>query len=328
MTRKHHRHLLPGEPLGAEVRRLLFAELSGAVRKLKSGDPPDDEAIYAARKSIKRLRSTLRLVRRGIGNDVFRAWNNRLRDASHTLGLARERAALLAIAEHLVSLATAPDGPSRATAVRLVRLAGLHGEATADAVATAAAASDVAEDLDALCREVLPWRASADGKVIETGLLTAYARGAKDLREGLETGDTETLHEARKRVVHLRYQLEAISSAWPRPIKAFLREAQELREVLGDFNDLTELVKAIEDPASPLHAVPRCGDWLALAAGECDRLKAAVRERGVLVFAEEPAAFAARHRAYWQAASQKAIARRTAAAQDVALSKERETESA
>lgn len=315
MSSKRHRLLVPVEPLGAEVRRLVFTELSGAVTRLQSGNPPDDAAIYAARKSIKRLRSMLRLVRRGTGEDAFGEWNTRLREAAHALGLARERAALVEIAKHLAGLATAPDAPSQATAARLVKLAGMHGQATADDVATAEAASRVTRDLSLLSREILPWRASSDGRVIETGLLTAYGRGAQDLASGLETGDADMLHEARKRVVHLRYQLDAISSAWPRPIKAFVREAQGLREVLGDFNDMTELTRAIKDPGSTLHSVPRRADWLGLAAAECLRLKGEIRARGALVFAEMPDAFASRHKAYWQAASQQAVTARADAAQ-------------
>ena len=46
------------------------------------------------------------------------------------------------------------------------------------------------------------------------------------------------LHELRKRVIVHRYQMELVAPLWPRMTKAWIAEAQRLRERLGSQHDL------------------------------------------------------------------------------------------
>src|SRR5687768_1209611 len=81
--------------LAFEVRRVAAERLDHALEQLGPGLSEDPaEAVHAARKDIKKTRSLLRLVRQSIGDDRFRAENDRLRAAAHNLARARESDAL------------------------------------------------------------------------------------------------------------------------------------------------------------------------------------------------------------------------------------------
>ena len=73
------------------------------------------------------------------------------------------------------------------------------------------------------------------------GMTRVYARARRLADKGLESADPAVLHEARKSVIHLRYQLDMLEPIWPALVGAWVKELQRLREVLGDFNDLCEL---------------------------------------------------------------------------------------
>ncbi|MEO1200989.1 MAG: CHAD domain-containing protein [Pseudomonadota bacterium] len=142
---------------------------------------------------------------------------------------------------------------------------------------------------------------------MRAGLATAHGRGVELLREAFATSDAETLHDARKRVVHLRYQLEALMPAWPKYLKSMMREYQTLREHLGDYNDLVNLEAAIGDPTSPLFRTPRRDDWLSYAATRRAQLIRRARNLADRLYAETTDAFTLRIVAYWEAGAREAV---------------------
>src|SRR4029434_3598918 len=94
-----------------------------------------------------------------------------------------------------------------------------------------------------------------DMELFVAGMTRVYARARRLVDKGLSSADPAILHEARKSVIHLRYQLDMLEPIWPALITALVKELQRLREVLGDFNDLCEMETLINDPASPLSKV-------------------------------------------------------------------------
>ncbi len=292
----------PAIPLTDSIPALIDSELANALAALTSGNPPEDKAVYAARKTIKRLRSIVRLARPGLGTEQFRLWNADLRDLGRLLAGSRDRAALVETAMELASRATGPDMPSRASATRMIRLTHEHGLTLAGAADTADAARQGAETLASLRERGFTWRKMSGKRLLTRSLSTTHGRGRLLLDQAFATDDPEALHEARKRVVHLRYQLEALTRAWPKYLKAWVRELQALREHMGDFNDLANLEAALADPASPLYRTPRRDDWLTLSAARRADLKHEARALADRLFAERTDAFTERMVGYWEVA--------------------------
>ena len=72
------------EPLAAGLQRITVEQFDDSIGRL-TGSEGIDLAVHAARKSMKRLRAVLRLVRPELGDTVYRAENAILRDTAAKL---------------------------------------------------------------------------------------------------------------------------------------------------------------------------------------------------------------------------------------------------
>src|SRR3954454_24795777 len=64
--------LLPGEPVGAGMKRILTAQVDDGIAHLRGEAGTESaEAIHEARKDIKKIRSALRVIRHELGDDVW-----------------------------------------------------------------------------------------------------------------------------------------------------------------------------------------------------------------------------------------------------------------
>ncbi|WP_436643230.1 CHAD domain-containing protein [Microbaculum sp. FT89] len=228
--------------VGSDVRGVMDELLQDAVALLSSRKCNVHEAVHDARKNLKAFRSYLRLLRSLIGED-YRALNVQARDAARTLSGARDSVALhdaidqveayfahRRIRPDITALRNAADAESR--------------EAASDDVIRAAS-RDVAKLLKP-CREtVRAWKLPDDADPYVDGLTATYKSARRLLQLGLDTRLPVDLHEARKRVIHWRYQMDLFTSLWPRVLKATVRELQDLREDLGQHNDLVLLESRI-----------------------------------------------------------------------------------
>jgi len=66
-----------------------------ALEQLEPGQPVPDENIHTARKSLKKARAVLRLLRDGMSDDVYQAENSGLRDAGRVLSPIRDARSLI-----------------------------------------------------------------------------------------------------------------------------------------------------------------------------------------------------------------------------------------
>jgi len=71
-----------GAPTTDGLRRVVRKEFRKSLKALSA--QPDREAIHQARKSVKKIRSVLRLVREDLGR-AYAKENRRLRTAAHCL---------------------------------------------------------------------------------------------------------------------------------------------------------------------------------------------------------------------------------------------------
>src|SRR5689334_22888198 len=83
--------LLPGEPVGQSMKRVLAARVEDAIAQLRGEAGTDPaEAVHDARKDIKKIRSALRLVRHEIGEDAWRRENDHYREVARSLSGFRD----------------------------------------------------------------------------------------------------------------------------------------------------------------------------------------------------------------------------------------------
>ena len=279
------------------MRRVVRGRLDTAVERLRDAELDEGEAVHEARKDIKKLRSALRLVRPGLGDQVYRRENKRYRDAARRLSGARDAQAL---AETVAALEDrfedeSPPGGWKPVAEALTR------SEPADAAEADRLRDRVASEIEAGRRELETLSPSGKGfEVVRPGLRRAYSRGRRRFAEAAGDPTDERLHEWRKRSKDLWYHLRLLRPAWRPVLEPVADQAHELSDRLGDDHDLVVLTERLNDPGIALTAPQRehLDDLIRRRRGELQTEAFGLGER---LYAEKPKHFANRIRAYWQA---------------------------
>ena len=248
--------LLEGEPVGPGIKRVIASRVDDAIAHLRGEtevEPAD--AIHDARKDMKKVRSALRLVRDEIGDASWRRENDHYRDVARMLSSFRDAEILVDSLDGLGER----FGPSAADRFSGFRDAmereahTVHDDGSIErAMASAAGALSAGHSsIDGLPLDGDGW------ELISPGIHRSYRRGRKRLWAVEEEASVTNLHELRKRVKDLWYQLRLIAEA-DRPLIGSLADhAHDLSNHLGDDHDLALLR---EQAATPRDAFANAGD--------------------------------------------------------------------
>ncbi len=126
---------------------------------------------------------------------------------------------------------------------------------------------------------------------LERGLMRSRRRERRALARARETGRDADLHDWRKRVKELRYQLELFASTGSRELKKREKALGQLAQDLGNVTDLIVLRSEIgrrqqEGTVPPAPAlIERMARLSSLRSGE-------ILERGARLFEDDPKLFA------------------------------------
>jgi CHAD domain-containing protein len=291
--------LLAGEPVGSGIKRVIAARIDDAVAHLR-GEAGSDaaEGVHEARKDIKKIRSALRLVRDAIGDDVWRLENDHYRDCARQLSGFRDAEILVEALDGLAERfgQTARDRFDRLRQELDRENRAAHEDGTVERAMASAAAELEAERsrIDAL-----PLR--GDGwDLIGPGIHRSYRRGRKRLRGVEEEASVTNLHELRKRVKDLWYQLRLIRDADPGMLGPLADHAHDLSDHLGDDHDLALLREQVQrrsaafaDPGDQRHVL----DQIDQQRGE---LQFAAISLGGRIYSEKPKKFTKRLESRWE----------------------------
>ncbi|HEX3239139.1 MAG TPA: CHAD domain-containing protein [Solirubrobacterales bacterium] len=287
------------EEVSEGVRRIVRARAGIAAETLEDDNGDPATAIHSARKDLKKIRSTLRLVRAELGETTYKAENKRYREAGRALSGSRDAAVRMQTLESLErhfgrefpsAAAATWRGQLEAESEKAGAAAGPEAEATREAIGAIAAAQAAVET----------WQLAGDSwGLLGPGLGDAYRRGRKTMAAVAADPDPELVHEWRKRAKDLWYQLRLIRHAWPGPLEANVDSAHDLADLLGDHHDLTLLGEDLAgrgDVEGPTRA--RVAELIERRQAE---LIDAALDLGGRLYAEKPKQFARRMRAYWSA---------------------------
>lgn len=264
------------------ARKLADEELSAAIARLRGQEGSPDQRVHAARKSIKRVRALLRLLRSSMRKGRFRADNVALGDAARGLSAARDAAVAIATFDHLVS---EPDTLLVAVRQDLVARSGDAGAAPDEATLHGAA-----EALEQLRPRLVADLGELDWDVLAAGLEASYAGGRVAMRAAFAAPHDEAFHAWRKRAKDLWYQAQVLEGSCPPQLRALSEMLAELGDLLGEDHDLAVLAAAAAASPALEERLGKRHDELRRAAGQLGRR----------IYAERPRAFLRRLRVYWQ----------------------------
>lgn len=279
------------ENLNAGFRRIGLEQINRAQRELEDAADPA-LAVHGARKSLKRIRALLRLVRPGLGEDAFARENARFRDIARLLASARDKHVLLQTAEKLER-----QGGSHVKAAFAAARGMLSGRPNRAAHngSSRGAEAVIAELRDSMKR-FKKLRIEPDNfNAVTKGLEQSYRRGRRAFALAYECLDDEAFHDWRKSVQQHWRHMALLSRAWPELMNARASEARELSQTLGDDHDLSMLASLAKDELSVEHARV-IGH---LASERQDKLREAVWPRGLRLFAAKPARLRHKLELYW-----------------------------
>ena len=245
---------------------------------------PDAAAVHQYRKDMKRWRAMLRLLAPFLGPDG-EGLQRQARDLARELAPARDaQAALDALADLGKAEPGLPAAVTKALRGRIEKLRANETTALDDGVR-----QKLGGALDAAELAAEHWPVDRVGVAeLAAALAAGYRRARKAVPPDFSAASAEKLHDLRKRVIMHRYQIELVAPLWPRMTKAWIAEAQRLRERLGHHHDLGVL-DGLTAAGRPL-ARWRARLKPAIAARQATHVAAAAKIADRL-FAEKPKAF-------------------------------------
>ena len=288
------------ESAAAGIGRIVIEQMDQALRQVRSVPKPANETIHKVRVCFKRIRAALRLIRDDLGPELFELENFAFRDAARHLAPTRDAAVLVHTLRKLAE--RFPSGVGGRQHQRLRRL--LRKRLPGDGRALLQALPAVEEKLIGARLLIADWLAHQsvqrdDFAALGNGLKRAYASGCKCLEAARQQPDAAVLHEWRKQVKYLLYQLSILTPVWPEHLCGLSVELKKLAACLNDDHDLDVLREALlqtlrpkndKDIRSVLSLIERCRAELRQTAWHL----------GVRIYAENPGSFVRRLRVYWE----------------------------
>ena len=226
------------------LRGILIAQIEAARRRLLARRVPSDSSIHAARKTLKRARATLRLLRPALADATYRRANTTLRDAGAGLRAARDAKVLLHTVDALL-------GSERRLVQAVLGSLGrmLERERVAASRALVRDGHGVAWSVDiltSLAADVQRWRVSrADSAYVVVALRRIYKKSRKAMALATVRRTDASLHEWRKQLKYFVYQLQLLQPLRPKYLGKRLRMARHLAGMLGLAHDLAVLRQKI-----------------------------------------------------------------------------------
>lgn len=258
---------------------LLMARRHAAATSL---DPM--RAVHDFRKSIRRARSVVALLRPALGRTAARGLAEELRRAFRDTGDLRDTDVLTAT----LAAVSGDDPELFVEAAEVAARLGANPKA-ADPGKVVRKALPILRRLPAALEVILPREYSTPD--LERGLTRSYRRSQRAWTQAEQSRTDSDFHEWRKRVKELRYQVELLASTGSPSLKAREKALGVLARELGEVTDMSMLCRQIEALAAD--------GGSGIASRLLERGRALVRERsealltrGGEFFSDPPRAFA------------------------------------
>lgn len=293
----------PTASLEHEIRRVTCERLDEALSTLGDLDGADgseiERAVHDVRKRCKEVRAVARLVRSELG-DHFDRFNGLVRDAARELAPIRDAHATLATFEDLQARLGLID-VAELEGVRSGLLAAV-GEANRGVTGSDPRIDRARTLLTASRENVERWNVPDDFETLGVGLEDTYRRGRRALRRARDKTTDRRMHEWRRSVKHLWYQVRLIERAAPSVLGALVASLDDLADALGDDHDLAVLIERLTADPERFGGKRQVEHARRLARAQQGDLRRRAFRLGATIFAERDRSFVRRLRAYWETA--------------------------
>ena len=297
----------PKETFPDAIRRIMLEELDLARTYLteRPSDLSRDDAIHEARKSFKKQRAALRLVREEIGESSYKRENIAFRDAGRLLSDVRDSYVLVETVATLQEQYADQLRPEALTTIHR-QLSDRYEQTRAEMLAEEERVNQVVAMLADIRPRLVELPVSSDGPAAwRGGLRRVYGRGRRRMAQAYaeptaEYSQAERFHEWRKRVKYYWYHLLILQPIWETADPDWAELVHLLSDYLGLEHDLAVLREVVVQEELGADETER-DLLLALIAYERGRLQDLAQPLGEQLYHETPAELVERMIGYWRA---------------------------
>jgi CHAD domain-containing protein len=285
--------LSAGQPVSDEVRRILFEEIDFARNQLtKHKDKDRDESIHEARKSIKKLRGLLRLIKPLIGGETYQRENQHLRDVGRNLSELRDTRAIIEIFEAVVKEAEPQELLADEVVQSIRSRLEAHKSETEQNLNIDQTLGSAVSALDTLREQVNDYQLNGQGfESLERGLKNTYCRGRKAMSMAEKTPTPEEFHNWRKRVKDHWYHVRLLSDLNTAFINTREDDLKKLETWLGDDHNLVVLRETIDKDRAGFGHPKQIRHFLAITKKHGQELRAKAKALGERLYKPKPKQF-------------------------------------
>lgn len=287
----------PAKTLSENVHKLGAAQTDAVLKRL-AVKSKQARAVHEARKTMKRLRALLRLIRPALDKKTFTANEKRLKEIGRSLAGARDIQSMLECIARLE--AADPEAAKEPVGIALKSLL-LARRQEADREVLGKSGASLRKELRQVRKAFAELQVDGDGAdIIRASIRKDYAAAMDAYHHAYDTGKDETFHEWRKLVQRNWRQLLLIEAGWPSMIRPHINIMHELADALGDDHDLYMLAERVSDANKALGNRKQVDAYLTLCRKRQDALRIRAALLGERLFSEKPSSIAARLAAYWR----------------------------
>ncbi len=239
----------PNEAYSAAAARIARELLTHASETISAHDELAP-AVHGVRKSLKKMRGLLRLVRPAIGRKRFQRENVRYRDLSRELSALRDAQVLIETLDWVWSEIGGGKAKKKAPALRRALIANRR-EAVERWESDVERRRRLLKGLEKGRAAIGKWRLDRlNSERAAVAVADIYHQGRRAQRGAAESRDAHDFHDWRKPVKYLWYQARILHPAAPR-FERLIEQLDELGEVLGREHDLFVLSEwSVDDDAT------------------------------------------------------------------------------
>ncbi|ACB54511.1 unknown [Crocosphaera subtropica ATCC 51142] len=288
------------ESIPRGIKRIAQEQREKAIVELTDTDKLGiDEAVHQARKRLKKIRAVLRLVRNHLQSETYKQENTHLRDLGRSLANLRDRKVLIETLDNLTTHFADTVTPMTFTDIRRELQVDYHREY--QRVLDEDIIISVQNQLKDAENAINNWEiTSSNWSTVDKSLKRVYKRGYKSLHRSMSEPSAENLHEWRKRVKYLRYQLRILRPIWSEIIEEWVDQTHDLSDYLGEDHDLAILKKFILNNSERFDIEKNLETLTALIDRRRGELQLSAIFLGQRIYTEKPTIFIERLGNYWQ----------------------------
>ncbi|MBL3655220.1 CHAD domain-containing protein [Fulvivirga sediminis] len=230
------------------IKHLINEELTSSYEAIeKVTTETRHETIHSLRKSFKRIRAILRLIREKIGKQEYKKQNTFYRDLGRQISDLRDSTSIIEVLDDL-RIKHKKELETDAFELPLESLTYYRRQATKKQLDQEDKLSFIQSALYDKLIASEEWIPEIESFTdLSPSLRRVYKRGKEGLAKSIESKSPQDFHEWRKRAKYLRFEMEVLNRIWPKPMKAFAKELHDITDYLGTDHDLYLLTEKINN---------------------------------------------------------------------------------